>query len=56
MPQFRAQLTNRQVAEIVTFMRASWGNQAPAVTADEVAAIRKRTEPSTDRIVPLRMR
>ena len=56
MPQFRAQLTNRQVAEIVTFMRASWGNHAPAVTAEAVAAIRNRTEPSSDRVVPLRMR
>ena len=56
MPQFRAQLSNREVADIVTFMRASWGNHAPAVTAEAVAAIRNRTEPSSDRVVPLRMR
>ena len=56
MPQFRAQLNDQQIAQIATFIRRAWGNRAGAVTAEEVAALRKRTLPSSDRVVLLRMR
>jgi hypothetical protein len=29
------------VADLVTFIRNGWGNQAPAVSADQVAKLRK---------------
>lgn len=36
-----ARLSDAEIAAIVTHARASWGNAASAVTADDVAAVRK---------------
>ena len=33
-------LDDRQVADVLTFVRGSWSNRAPPVTADEVRKIR----------------
>ncbi|ARP86716.1 c-type cytochrome [Bordetella genomosp. 9] len=41
MPGFDYRLTDKEVADVVTFVRNSWGNKAPAVTAEQVAKIRK---------------
>jgi mono/diheme cytochrome c family protein len=41
MPGFDYRLTDTEVADVVTFVRNSWGNKAGAVTADQVAKIRK---------------
>lgn len=41
MPAFDWRLTDKEVADIATFVRSSWGNNAPAVTADQVAKVRK---------------
>jgi mono/diheme cytochrome c family protein len=43
MPGFAERLTDQDVADVVTFVRTSWGNQAGAVTAKDVARIRKET-------------
>jgi mono/diheme cytochrome c family protein len=56
MPQYRAQLTNQQIADLVTFIRNGWGNSAPPVSASEVADLRKSTDPASDRVVILKMR
>lgn len=56
MPQYRAQLTNQQIADVVTFIRNGWGNSAPAVSVGEVAALRKSTDPAGDEVVILKMR
>jgi alcohol dehydrogenase (quinone), cytochrome c subunit len=56
MPQFRAQLSNQQIADVVTFIRNGWGNSAPPVSASEVADLRKSTDPASDRVVILKMR
>jgi mono/diheme cytochrome c family protein len=56
MPQFRVQLSDRDVAEIVTFIRGAWGNHAGPVTPEQVAAIRKTTDPLSDQVVILKMR
>ena len=56
MPQYRAQLTNQQTADVVTFIRNAWGNSAPPVSASEVADLRKSTDPASDRVVILKMR
>jgi mono/diheme cytochrome c family protein len=42
MPGF-AKLSDAEVADVVTFIRASWGNNAPPVSAGEVASARKST-------------
>jgi mono/diheme cytochrome c family protein len=40
MPGFGWRLSNTEVAQLLTFIRSSWGNQAPSVSAIEVAHIR----------------
>ena len=34
-------LDDQQIADVLTFIRNHWGNEADAVTTDEVAALRK---------------
>lgn len=41
MPGFEERLSAEEVAQLVTFTRQSWGNQASAVTASQVTSIRK---------------
>ena len=55
MPQFRQQLSNQGIADVITFIRNGWGNQAPA-TAAQVAKLRKTTDPTSDRVIVLKMR
>jgi mono/diheme cytochrome c family protein len=40
MPAFGWRLDDRQVADVVTYIRNSWGNQAPAATAEDAARLR----------------
>jgi len=56
MPQFRQQLSDQDAADVITFMRNRWGNQAPAVTATQVAKLRKTTNPAGDQVIILKMR
>ena len=41
MPAFGWRYSDAQLAELATFVRSAWGNQAPAVTASQVQAVRK---------------
>jgi len=41
MPGFDWRLTDQEVADVVTFVRTSWGNRAAPVDAAEVAKVRK---------------
>jgi mono/diheme cytochrome c family protein len=41
MPPMEAQLTDREIADVLTFVRNSFGNKASAVTLAEVKAARK---------------
>lgn len=49
MPAFGAQLSDPELAAVLNFIRTQWGNEAPSVSDDVVAAARKasldRTEP-----------
>jgi alcohol dehydrogenase (quinone), cytochrome c subunit len=56
MPQYRAQLTNQQIADVIMFIRNGWGNNAPPVSASEVAELRKSTDSASDRVMILKMR
>jgi alcohol dehydrogenase (quinone), cytochrome c subunit len=40
MPGFGWRLSNEEVAQLLTFIRSSWGNRASSVTAGEVARVR----------------
>lgn len=45
MPAFAWRMNDQQVADVVNFIRSSWGNQAGAVTAAQVASLRKQPAP-----------
>ncbi|MDR3447399.1 cytochrome c [Dyella sp.] len=40
MPAFRERLNNQQIADILSFVRSSWGNHGGAVSAQDVARLR----------------
>lgn len=42
MPSFAWRLNDAETADVVTYIRSSWGNQASAVSADMVAPLRAR--------------
>jgi len=52
MPGHAATLPDEQVAAILTYIRTSWGNEAPEITADQVREVRAaydgRTDPWTE--------
>lgn len=56
MTPFRVLLRDDQIADVATFIRSSWGNDAPAVTAAEVAKLRAATDPTSDHVIVLNMR
>jgi mono/diheme cytochrome c family protein len=45
MPAFAWRLDDQEVADVVTFIRDSWGNQGKPITAAEVTKLRKAVQP-----------
>ncbi len=43
-----ADMTDQQVADVLTYVRNSWGNKAPLVTPEQVAKIRAEIKDRTD--------
>jgi cbb3-type cytochrome c oxidase subunit III len=41
MPSFAKQLSDQQIADVLTYVRNTWGHPAPAVSEDAVAGARK---------------
>ncbi len=56
MPPFRALMNDQQVADVVTFVRKGWGNNAGPVTAKQVKEVRDATDFATDKVIVLRMK
>lgn len=56
MPQFRIQLNDEQIAQVLSFVRGAWGNDATPVSTDQVKKLRPVTDPSSDRVIVLKMR
>lgn len=48
MPAFGSQLQDAQIAAVLTHVRSTWGNNAPAITADTVAEVRQQTASRTE--------
>lgn len=46
MPGYRAELNDQQIAELLSFVRGGWGNDAGNVSAAEVRKVRRETKPS----------
>jgi mono/diheme cytochrome c family protein len=47
MPAFKDQLSDEQIAAVLTHVRSQWGNTAAAVTADTVAQVREEHKART---------
>jgi alcohol dehydrogenase (quinone), cytochrome c subunit len=43
MPGFAWRLPDREVADVVNFIRTSWGNRASPITPEDVARVREQT-------------
>ena len=41
MPEFGWRLSDEEVADVLSFIRGSWGNHAAAVSPDEIGRARK---------------
>ena len=48
MPSFAWRLNDAQVADLLTYVRNSWGNGAAPVSADSVGKIRARLRDGND--------
>jgi mono/diheme cytochrome c family protein len=42
MPAFGRRLSDEEVAVLLSYIRSAWGNQAEAVSAEDVAVVRRR--------------
>jgi mono/diheme cytochrome c family protein len=40
--------SDEQIAAVLTYARSNWGNNAPAITAEQVAAVREATKDRTE--------
>jgi mono/diheme cytochrome c family protein len=57
MPYFRQLLSDQEIADVITYIRSSWGHNAAPVTAAQVSEIRQATDPTrNDDIFVLRMK
>jgi len=56
MPAFREQLSDAQIAQVLTFVRSTWGNRSPAVDAQAVGRLRGHTDPASSSPIILHMR
>jgi mono/diheme cytochrome c family protein len=56
MPPFRNQLSDAEIAEALSFIRTSWGNQGGTVKVEDVKRLRDRTNPASSNAIILQMR
>jgi alcohol dehydrogenase (quinone), cytochrome c subunit len=56
MPAFREQLSDQEIADVLTYVRGTWGNQGGAVDAKAVGKLRGHTDPASSSPIILHMR
>lgn len=56
MPPYRKQLNDQQMADVLNFIRTSWGNQGKKTDAAAVQELRGRTDPASSSVIILQMR
>lgn len=56
MPAFREQLSDREIAEVLSFIRGTWGNAGGKVEAKAVNTLRGHTDPASSSPIILHMR
>jgi mono/diheme cytochrome c family protein len=42
-------LSDREIADVLTYVRSSWGNSAPPVTVKKVSTVRAKVKPAVPR-------
>ena len=52
MPSFSDDLSDAQISAILTFVRSSWGNQAPPITVADVASARAAPKAADKSVLP----
>lgn len=55
MPPFRNQLSDQQIADVLSYVRSSWGNTGGTVSPKDVRKLRKRTDPASSEVIVLQM-
>jgi alcohol dehydrogenase (quinone), cytochrome c subunit len=56
MPPYRKQLSDQEAADVLNFIRSSWGNQGEKTDAKAVRALRDKTDPASSNVIILQMR
>jgi mono/diheme cytochrome c family protein len=56
MPPYRSQLSDKEIADVLTFVRGSWGNLGGPVDIDDVKVLREHTNPASSTPIVLQMR
>lgn len=56
MPAFREQLSDVEIAQVLSFVRATWGNRGGEVDAQTVSRLRAHTDPASPTPIILHMR
>ncbi len=56
MPAFREQLSDQEIAEVLSYVRSTWGNAGGAVDAQAVGKLRGHTDPASSSPIILHMR
>lgn len=56
MPAFREQLSDEEIAQVLTYVRGTWGNSGGAVDAAAVNKLRGHTDPASSSPIILHMR
>lgn len=56
MPPFRKQLSDKEIADVLSFIRTSWGNTGTTVKQESVKQLRERTDPASSNVIILQMR
>ncbi|UII73580.1 cytochrome c [Pseudomonas sp. HN11] len=56
MPAFREQLSDPEIAEVLSYVRSTWGNNGGAVDAKAVGKLRGHTDPASSSPIILHMR
>ena len=56
MPAFREQLSDQEIADVLSYVRGTWGNHGGAVDAKAVGKLRGHTDPASSSPIILHMR
>jgi len=56
MPPYRKQLSDRDAADVINYIRSSWGNSGAKTDAKAVGELRQHTDPASSNVIILQMR